>query len=167
MPFHQPFDAAFGVGDDEQPHGVGVVLEDMEAGASHDDAGFLRGEVFQDFFLLKIQLLRVDLEVFVGDGGGAAELLVEPAEVGPPVPLRGFDLLNILFGELVFFHDGGEDFLAIDFEAELLAQFFSEFLAAGSRLAVDGDDEFGVFHIVLFNFLFFELAKVHFFRQQR
>ena len=152
---HDAFHAGFGVGDEEQTHGVGVVFEDVEAGTPHDDAGLLFGNFLQEFFFLLVELHRIDLKRFVGDGGGGAELFVESAEVGPPVPFRGFDLLNILVGEVVFFHNGGEDFLAIDFDTEQFAQFFGDFLSAGTRFAVDGDDEVGVFHII---FCYFQMS---------
>ncbi len=95
---HEAFHASLWVGDDEQAQGVGVVLEDVEAGAAHNDAGLLFGEFFQDYFLLLVELHRIDFERLVGDGGSASELFVEPAEVGPPVPFCGFDLLDIFFG---------------------------------------------------------------------
>ena len=152
---HQPFHAAFGFGDEEQPHGVGVVLEYVEAGAPHDDAGFLLGELLQNPCFLVIELSRVDFERFVGDGGRGAELPVEPAEVGPPAWFGSLDSFNFLFGEFEFFADGGEDFLAVDFHAEQFAQLGGDFFAARSRLAVDGDDEFLVCHIF---FCYFQMS---------
>jgi len=149
--FHHAFHSMFHVRDEEDPDGVGVVFEDMEAGATHDDTGLLFGEVAQNFGFGVVELLGVHLEAFVGDGGGGAELFVETAKFCPPVRFCGFDFLRFFWRDFEFFQNMGEKCFVIELDVEHFADFFGDFVTAGPRLAVDGDDEFGLIHILTFD----------------
>lgn len=144
--FHHALHPMFLIRDEEYFDGVGSVFEDVEAGASHNDAGFLFGEFTQEFGLGVVELLGVHLEGLVGDGGGGAELFVETAEFRPPARFCGFDLFRFFRCEFEFFQDTGEDGFVIKFYVEQFADFLGDFVTASSRFAVDSDDDVLLFH---------------------
>ena len=130
-----------------------MVPEDMESSTPDDDARLLLGQFSEDLRLGKIDLLRGYLTVFllhVATPSSSAKLLVETAEVVPPVGFGGFDALHFLNGQVEFGGQSVENGLVVNIDAEQLAELVGDFPATRTELTVDGDDEFRFFHRCLY-----------------
>lgn len=119
---------------------VGMILEDMEAAAPHDDARLLLG-----YFSHRLGLCVEELPGGDVVGGwrvfaDANEVLIELGEVFPPGRPFLLQADGFLFGEVEFLGDGFQYLLVNELDIQAPCQLCADFVSACSELAVDGDD---------------------------
>ena len=133
-------DTGLAVGAEEEVQGVGIVAEDMESGASDDDTTIFLGQLAEGACLGIVEAQGRGVGLGANGMAYGTELLIEAAEVAPPVDLLRLDLLHVLDGHVELLGDGFEHLAAVDFQAQLLAEQPGYLAAAAAILAVDGYD---------------------------